>query len=107
MPPDVSRADRRRTPRPILWIVAIAATRLAGAVAAGAEDDAARRTFFESKVRPVLAIHCYDCHGASKQAGGLRVDWRGGLIEGGDSGPSVEPGDADGSLLVRLMEHAE
>jgi hypothetical protein len=87
-------------------MIAVAATRLAG-VSVVAEDEAARRSFFESRIRPVLAIHCYDCHGASKKAGGLRVDWRGGLIEGGDSGPSVEPGDADGSLLVRVMEHAE
>ncbi|WZO98794.1 PSD1 and planctomycete cytochrome C domain-containing protein [Isosphaeraceae bacterium EP7] len=106
MPPEVSRADRGRSARPFLQIGAFAAVLLAR-VAAAAEDEASRRSFFESKIRPVLAIHCYDCHGASKQAGGLRVDWKGGLIEGGDSGPSVEPGDADGSLLVRVMEHAE
>ena len=71
------------------------------------EGEPARREFFETKVRPVLAVHCYSCHGASKQLGGLRVDWRGGLTKGGDSGPSIEPGQPDDSLLVRALEHSE
>ncbi len=77
-------------------------------IAAGARgDEQERRDFFESRVRPVLAVHCYNCHGAVKQAGGLRVDWRGGMLEGGFSGPAIEPGDADESLLVRVVEHDE
>src|SRR5947207_10047802 len=37
---------------------------------------AADSEFFESKIRPVLAEHCYECHSASskKLKGGLRVD---------------------------------
>ena len=34
-------------------------------------DDEA---FFESKVRPVLATNCVECHGATKASGGLRLD---------------------------------
>ncbi|MHC5539020.1 hypothetical protein ACYOEI_12450, partial [Singulisphaera rosea] len=41
-----------------------------------ASTDASRRTFFEEKIRPVLAGHCQSCHGPQKQEGGLRVDWR-------------------------------
>ena len=33
-------------------------------------------TFFEKRIRPVLAEHCYDCHGEDEQEGGLRLDSR-------------------------------
>src|ERR1700730_8435089 len=42
--------------------------------------------FFENKVRPVLAENCYDCHTAAEM-GGLRVDSRDRLLEGGKSRP--------------------
>ena len=62
--------------------------------------------FFEKKVRPVLVNRCYACHSAAtKPAGGLRVDDRNGLLNGGDSGPAVVPGDPDGSLLEVRVGH--
>jgi hypothetical protein len=50
--------------------------------------------FFETKIRPVLVTHCYECHaeGAKIVQGGLRVDHRAGLLKGGDSGPAITPG---------------
>ena len=48
--------------------------------------------FFESKVRPVLASNCYDCH-SDEQFGGLRLDSREALLKGGTSGPAIVPGD--------------
>jgi hypothetical protein len=65
--------------------------------AASAEAD------FERHVRPVLVEHCQSCHGPKKQMGGLRLDSRTSLLKGGDSGPAVKPGDADGSLLVQAV----
>ena len=64
--------------------------------------------FFEAKVRPALAEHCYGCHSAAanKAKGGLRLDTPAALLAGGDSGPVVRPGDPDGSLLVRAVEYA-
>lgn len=63
--------------------------------------------FFEAKIRPVLVGACYECHAAeSKQVhGGLLVDHKGGLLRGGDSGPSVVPGDVDESLLIGALRH--
>jgi hypothetical protein len=62
--------------------------------------------FFETKVRPVLVTRCYACHSAAtKPAGGLRVDDRNGLLQGGDSGPAVIPGDPDASLLLTRIRH--
>ncbi len=65
--------------------------------------------FFESKVRPVLAIHCSKCHssGAEKLKGGLRVDSREGLLRGGGSGPAVVPGKPDESLLVQAVRYRD
>jgi len=58
--------------------------------------------FFESRVRSVLAQHCYSCH-TSNELGGLRLDSRERLLRGGKSGPSVIPGKANESLLLRAV----
>lgn len=58
--------------------------------------------FFESKVRPVLA-RCYGCH-AENATAGLRLDSRAGLLEGGRSGPAIEPGDPEGSILLHAIQ---
>ena len=63
---------------------------------------AASTDFFETKIRPVLANNCYNCHGNS-QLGGLRLDSRDGMLRGGKTGPSIVPGDAEKSLLVRAI----
>ncbi|MFN8739344.1 MAG: DUF1549 domain-containing protein [Pirellula sp.] len=63
--------------------------------------------FFETKIRPVLIEHCYSCHAADAKIirGGLLVDSRDGLLEGGDSGPAVVPGEAEKSLLLSALKH--
>ena len=60
--------------------------------------------FFETRVRPMLAAHCYACH-TGVQSGGLRLDSREALLRGGASGPAIVPGDPDGSLLMRVVRH--
>lgn len=62
---------------------------------------------FESKVRPLLAQHCYECHSgaAARPKGRLRVDSRAALLEGGLSGPALVPGDVEGSLLVEVVRY--
>src|SRR5262249_8455179 len=52
-------------------------------------------TFFESKVRPILAEHCYRCHGPDSGAGKaeLRVDSLDSLLKGGVSGPALIRGE--------------
>jgi hypothetical protein len=66
---------------------------------------AADAEFFEKRIRPLLAEHCTECHGADKQKGGLRLDHRGGWQQGGDSGPSLVPGDPDTSLLWKAVSY--
>ncbi len=59
--------------------------------------------FFEKQVRPLLLAECADCHGSKKQWSGLRVDSRDALLKGGESGPAIEPGDPDASLLISAV----
>lgn len=69
--------------------------------AAVAEDHA----FFESRVRPVLVEHCYDCHSGVNSKGGLLLDTRQGWEKGGDSGPAIVPGKPDESLLINAVRY--
>ncbi|HXI31152.1 MAG TPA: PSD1 and planctomycete cytochrome C domain-containing protein [Vicinamibacterales bacterium] len=83
---------------PLMLSVAGEARQAAPAPAAAAQSA----EFFESKVRPVLAANCYDCH-TDQRMGGLRVDSREALLKGGRSGPAIVPGDPDKSLLIEAV----
>ena len=63
--------------------------------------------FFERKVRPVLVEHCFECHSAKakKVKGGLLLDSRAGMLEGGDLGPAIVPGQPEKSRLVDAISH--
>ena len=65
--------------------------------------------FFESRIRPVLVEKCYKCHSenSDKLGGGLRVDTRAGLLDGGDSGPAIEPGKPRDSLLLQAIQYKD
>lgn len=60
--------------------------------------------FFESKIRPVLAANCYSCH-TTAAMGGLRVDSRDALLKGGKSGPALQAGAPESSLLIKAIRH--
>jgi hypothetical protein len=78
-----------------------AALLLAAPPPAAPDDD----TFFELKIRPILAGTCFKCHGGAKTSRGLRVDSREALLKGGAGGPAVVPGEPDRSLLIRALRH--
>src|SRR5689334_22054446 len=63
--------------------------------------------FFESKVRPVLAQHCYRCHSgqAKKLRGGLRLDSREAMLDGGDNGPALVPRQPEKSRLIEAVSY--
>jgi hypothetical protein len=66
--------------------------------------------FFESKIRPVLVKHCYQCHSAKaattgKLKGKLFLDTRDGTRKGGENGPLVVPGDLAKSGIIAAMKH--
>jgi len=66
--------------------------------------------FFETKIRPVLVEHCYECHSSQAAAegklrGGLALDTREATRIGGDSGPAVVPGETDRGELLPALRH--
>ena len=62
---------------------------------------------FEKDIRPLLVESCLKCHGADKQKGGLRVDSREALVEGGGTGPALVPGNPGESLLIEAVKHTD
>ena len=73
----------------------------------GVRPTTEQTDFFESKVRPLLARNCYQCH--SEQAkirySNLRVDGRVALLHGGDRGPAIVPGDPSSSQLIQAVRY--
>jgi mono/diheme cytochrome c family protein len=71
----------------------------------GAEPTPQETDFFEKRIRPLLADHCYKCHstGADKVKGGLLLDSRASLLKGGDTGPGFVPGTPEKSLLIEAV----
>ena len=62
--------------------------------------------FFEKNIRPILLDQCYQCHSKdNKIKGDLRLDWRGGWLKGGKSGPAIVPGQVGKSLLIQAVRH--
>ena len=70
--------------------------------------DPAGLEFFEKKIRPVLVSECYQCHSKDEKVkGGLRLDWKGGWQEGGDSGAAIIPGRVGKSLLIQAIRYSD
>lgn len=64
-------------------------------------------TFFEAKVRPLLAQRCIECHGEKKQKGDLRLDSKIGWQKGGESGAALVPGKPEQSLLIKAVSYVD
>ncbi|WP_253158432.1 DUF1553 domain-containing protein [Stieleria tagensis] len=77
---------------------------LAGTSAAYEPDSA---EFFEQRIRPVLIKHCYQCHSEKSDeiGGSLWLDSADAMRHGGDSGPAIQPGDADRSVLISAIRY--
>ncbi|MFN0075552.1 MAG: c-type cytochrome domain-containing protein, partial [Prosthecobacter sp.] len=80
------------------WFAILLAVPAAAFAEAGTE-------LFESKIRPLLVEHCYECHSAEKTKGGLALDTKAGWEKGGDSGPAILPGKPDESLLIKAVRY--
>ena len=109
-------------PEPRTWHDCLKAARFAGATIffsastlwaanpAPPAGDAQRRAgeqFFETKVRPILAEHCFKCHGPERHKANLRLDSLHAMLAGGDSGPALIAGDAEHSLLVQAISYSD
>ncbi|QDU97399.1 PSD1 and planctomycete cytochrome C domain-containing protein [Lignipirellula cremea] len=97
--------------KPVALLAAAAWVSLQGAPATCA-DDAAGLELFEKQIRPVLVAQCYQCHSAeAEQAGklkaGLRLDTREGLLQGGESGAAIVPGNTRKGLLLSALRYED
>ncbi len=70
-------------------------------------DSPENIAFFESRIRPLLVQHCYECHSVeSKEVQGqLLVDSRAALRRGGDHGPALVPFDPEHSPLIEAVRY--
>ncbi|MEE3220452.1 MAG: c-type cytochrome domain-containing protein [Planctomycetota bacterium] len=71
-----------------------------------APSDAATEAFFEKRIRPLLARHCFECHAGDDVESGLRLDSLAGMLAGGERGPATIAGKPKESL-VRAVNHGE
>jgi hypothetical protein len=86
---------------PILSVFLLLSPRLAFA------EDAQGIEFFEKKIRPVLVEHCYSCHSEQnkKSKGGLTLDTKAGLVNGGDTGPVLNRDKPRDGLLIKALRY--
>jgi mono/diheme cytochrome c family protein len=71
-----------------------------GATPEPTEEPAAEEVSFAGNVMPVLANWCVDCHGTD---GGWDASTYDTVMNTGDNGPVVIPGDVEGSLLAQKI----
>ena len=76
---------------------------------AEAADPANDPVSFARDVKPLLARHCYSCHGPDADEGGLRLHEQASAIAELDSEEfAIVPGDVDNSVLLsRIVEEDE
>jgi hypothetical protein len=80
-------------------LIALGVVFLSGAHAASAVD-------FARDIQPILAEHCFHCHGQDEAArkGKLRLDQRDAALKGGGSGdPAIVAGDPVKSALIERI----
>jgi hypothetical protein len=72
-----------------------------------ADESTANREFFEQRIRPVLVKYCYECHSAASASleAGLQLDYRGGLLRGGETGPAIVVGQPLKSKLITALKY--
>ena len=90
-------------------LIVLAAMSLPSVASAAVELKSSEVEFFERKVRPILVERCYECHSttAKKLKGGLHLDTREGWAKGGDSGPSIVPGEVEKSLFIKAARWSD
>jgi mono/diheme cytochrome c family protein len=68
-----------------------------GSLALAADVD------FTRDVHPILAEHCFACHGGDKRSGGLSLRDYAEALKGGRNGPVILPGRSADSLMIKRV----
>ena len=69
-----------------------------------AEKVALARRNFETRIAPLFARHCLECHDAASKKGGLVLARKDTAFAGGESGKVIVPGKSSESLLWESVE---
>jgi hypothetical protein len=62
---------------------------------------------YKRDIAPILEMKCNRCHTEKKAGGKLITTSPAAMIKGGASGPAIEPGKPDTSLIVELIFYNE
>ena len=62
---------------------------------------------FAHEVVPILRKHCVECHAGDKKKGGLSMNTRVSLLEGGENGAVVTAGQTQKSKLIEAIVSAD
>lgn len=71
--------------------------------ASAASDAAYIGSVYMRRIHPILDTKCVACHGASREQGGLRLDFYDLLMKGGKDGAVIAPRNPDRSLLLERV----
>jgi mono/diheme cytochrome c family protein len=99
-------AEVKPAAAPIPSPAAVSLTQVSVPAPASPQLVAEQEQFFETSVRPVLVNKCYFCH-ASAAKGGLRLDSRKALLQGGKDGAAVVPGHPESSVLSSAIHYGD
>lgn len=64
---------------------------------------------YKSKILELLTDNCFECHSTKEDRfeSGLDLQFRRTILEGGDRGPAIEPGEPEDSLLILAIKYEE
>ncbi|SRR5581483_1315113 len=91
------------------WILFLAACIWLGAVGCQKSEQTAQQTGAPpptayAQAAEVFAKHCVMCHSGAKPKAGLDLTSYQKIMAGTRIGPAVEPGNPDGSLIIRAIK---
>ena len=92
---------RARLPSPLLLLAGISLIFCLPGQSSGQDAD----TFFENRIRPILAENCFKCHGGKATKGGVRLDQKDALFQKGEDGPLIIAGKPRLGRLMAAVRH--
>ena len=92
----------------VLVVAGFFALSVAASFAETIESPTNETLTFERDIRPILKVACFHCHGEQdERQGALDLRLVRLMLDGGESGPGIVPGNAGESLLWELIESDE
>ncbi|QDV48617.1 DUF1553 domain-containing protein [Gimesia fumaroli] len=94
-----------------LWLILTIFLCLTSAVASPAEErfqnKATEQADFDRVMAPLIAARCLDCHAGLDPKAGFDFSRRASAFQGGESGPALQAGKPDESLIWQYIESDE